>query len=137
MNRTFKSYRQEWIALASAIVPDLKDSSVNPSLGLKLESDFWSASEYLIEGLNSASKKGILTFLKVLQIWSILRFQKSLKNMDFAQSNKLIRSMYTLPIAKFNAGINGIRNLMFIAYYSLPSVWENLGYDGPIVKRNA
>lgn len=115
--------------LAGGFIPGL-----DPHEKLKLE--VWNGVLELINGLDNYSQKKILTLIRLIQWLSYLRFAKPIRSLKSTQRIKLINVLYHFPIEKVVGGINGLRNLLFIAYYSLTSTQKSIGYDGPINSRD-
>lgn len=114
------------LLFAGVIVPQLESNSA-------LQKPFLDNFEKLMRGLESDSFDKIKLLVKVIGVLSWVYNLKSFQNLNTDQKERFIEKLFRFPVSMFVAGLTGLRSLVFIAYYGIPIVWEEINYDGPIV----
>lgn len=84
---------------------------------------------HLLHGFDADSQKKLLLLIKVLNISSALRYFKSLDHLSEEERNKLLKAFYNSPISKLRGGINGLRSLCLLAFYSMDENRAQIGYQ--------
>ncbi|MCH7512527.1 MAG: hypothetical protein IH947_01070 [Bacteroidetes bacterium] len=123
-----KAFKRNTLLVAGVIVPDLRDNEA-------LSEAFWENFVKLLSGLPPESVGKLQLLIKVV---SLLSWIYNLK--PFTALNARVRQMYidrlfSLPVSKIAGGLTGLRSLIFISFYGIPTVWESINYEGPIVNR--
>ena len=67
-------------------------------------------------------------FLKILNILSLVRYQRSLDRIDKSQRVKLLSGIENSKILLFRRGFWGIRTLVYMGYYANADMATSLGY---------
>jgi len=83
---------------------------------------------HLLHGFDADSQKKLLLLIKVLNISSTLRYFKSINRLSEKKRNNLLKAFYNSPITKLRGGLNGLRSLCLLAFYSMDENKEMIGY---------
>ena len=121
------NFERNVLLFAGVIVPQLENNSA-------LQKPFLDNFEKLMSGIESDSSDKIKLLVKVLGVLSWVYNRKSFQALYKKQKERFIANLFRFPVSKIVAGLTGLRSLVFIAYYGIPVVWEEINYDGPIVK---
>jgi len=114
------------LSLAGVIVPDLAVES-------ELRLQFWEKYEKLILGLDPGSVQKIAMLTKAIAFLSWVYYFRSVEKLSSGQKDQFIERLLSFPVSKIAGGVTGLRSLVLIAFYSLPEVWEEINYAGPLV----
>jgi hypothetical protein len=112
---------------AGVIIPELENNGA-------LEQPFLTNFEKLMQGIEPDSYAKINLLVKVIGALSWIYNLKSFQKLSIQKREHFIGQLYRFPISKIVGGLTGLKSLIFIAYYGIPVVWEEISYDGPIVK---
>lgn len=115
------------LIFAGVIVPQLENSSA-------LQKPFLDNFEKLMNGIEPDSFDKIKLLVKVIGILSWLYNLKSFEALNRDQKERYVEKLFHFPISMLVAGLTGLRSLVFIAYYGIPTVWREINYEGPILK---
>lgn len=121
------NFEQNVLLFAGVIIPQLENNSA-------LHKPFLDNFEKLMRGIEADSFDKIKLLVKVLGILSWAYNRKSFQALNTDEKERFIEKLFRFPVSKLVAGLTGLRSLVFIAYYGIPVVWEEINYDGPIVK---
>lgn len=120
--------RTVWL-FAGIIVPELENNAV-------LHRPFSDNFDKLMHGIEADSFQKIKLLVKVVGVLSWAYNQNSFHKLTLEQRKRFIGLLYRFPISKIVSGLTGLKSLVFIAYYGIDTVWENINYDGPIVVKD-
>ncbi len=67
-------------------------------------------------------------FLRLLDLAARVRFAKPLHRLDLDIRIAFLRSFERAPVALLRRGVWGLRTLVFLGYYTQPTVIASLGY---------
>jgi len=90
--------------------------------------NFISNFHYLLNGFDDDSRSKLRLLIKLVNIFSYIRYFKGFKNLSTANRNNILKIMYHAPIGKIRAGITGLRSLNLLAFYSLEENYQLIGY---------
>ena len=121
------NFERNVLLFAGVIVPQLESDSA-------LQKPFIDNFEKLMNGIETDSFDKIKLLVKVIGVLSWAYNRKSFQALNLEQKEQFIEKLFRFPVSKLVAGLTGLRSLVFIAYYGIPVVWEEINYDGPIVK---
>ena len=111
---------------AGVIIPQLENNSA-------LHKPFLDNFEKLLSGIEADSFDKIKLLAKVIGVLSWVYNRKSFEALNLEQKERFVEKLFHFPVSKLVAGLTGLRSLVFIAYYGMPVVWEEINYEGPIV----
>ena len=123
------SFEKNVLLFAGVIVPQLENNSA-------LQKSFLDNFEKLMSGIEPDSSDKIKLLVKVLGVLSWVYNRKSFQALNKEQKERFIENLFRFPVSKIVAGLTGLRSLVFIAYYGIPVIWEEINYQGPVVSRN-
>ncbi|MDF1549550.1 MAG: hypothetical protein P1P88_17115 [Bacteroidales bacterium] len=83
---------------------------------------------HLLHGFDQDSQKKLLLLIKVLNVFSNLRYFKPINRISEIKRNKLLHAIYNAPISKLRGGVNGLRSLCLLAFYSMDENRASIGY---------
>jgi len=121
------NFERNVLLFAGVIVPQLESDSA-------LQKPFIDNFEKLMNGIETDSFDKIKLLVKVIGVLSWAYNRKSFEALNLEEKERFIKKLFRFPVSKLVAGLTGLRSLVFIAYYGIPVVWEEINYDGPIVK---
>ena len=123
------SFERNVLLFAGIIVPQLESDSA-------LQKPFIDNFEKLMNGIESDSFDKIKLLVKVIGVLSWAYNRKSFEALNLEEKERFIKKLFRFPVSKLVAGLTGLRSLVFIAYYGIPVVWEEINYDGPFVSND-
>jgi len=110
-------------AIATTFVPEL--AAAGPAEWSALGRTIDSA----LESRPAALTGQLVAFIRALDLVSRLRYWRSLPALPPDRRLRLLRSFERSPVLAFRRGVWGLRTLVFMGYYTQPSVIESLGYQ--------
>jgi hypothetical protein len=122
------NFARSVFVFAGVIIPTLENNS-------ELKQPFIDNFEKLMLGIEPESYDKIKMLVKAVSVLSWVYYQKSFQALNSHQKQKFINKLFHFPISKIVAGLTGLKSLVYIAYYGIPAVWNEIDYDGPIVQK--
>jgi hypothetical protein len=116
------SVRAPFRALAVAFVPET--AAADPAAWTRLEAIVAGA----LAGRPPALQRQVLLFVKLLDLFALLRHGRRLAALDDATRTRLMERVATSPILLFRRGVWGLRTLVQMGWYAQPEVQQSLGY---------
>ncbi len=93
----------------------------------------WDAVEDIVEEALAdrppAMRRQLQLFLRVLDLWPLLRHGRRLRHLDPARRARVLARIQDSRIYKLRQGFWGLRTLVYMGYYARPEAGEAIGYD--------
>jgi hypothetical protein len=92
-----------------------------------------------LDRLDAATRRDLGRFLAVLEHVAPvgLGLGARFSRLGDADQDRVLASLEASSVDRLRAGFDGLRSLVFLAYYRDARTWGLLGYDGPLVDRPA
>ncbi len=91
--------------------------------------------EYFLQDMDEDTRKKLSLLTSVIHLLAFGRNLHPLKGFTYEEKEKFFKWLLNFPVKMITAGFVGLRSLILISYYSLSESWEEIDYEGPIVKR--
>jgi hypothetical protein len=114
--------RQTFRAIAICIVPELR--SADPNEWAEIESEI----EQALVDRPQATKRQLVSFVRLLDWWSRLRYGRRLTKLDHFKRVELLEHIERHSLPLLRRGMWGLRTLVFLGYYTRADVAEFIGY---------
>jgi len=86
----------------------------------KLEKEAFLANfNHLLHGFDHDSQKKLMLLVRVLNLYSLIRYFKPIHKLGTSKVERLLQTFYHSSIAKLRGGITGLRSLCLLAFYSM------------------
>jgi hypothetical protein len=109
-------------AIALAVVPD----------AAKLDERGWEQVQGIVEGALASRpaklRRQLRLFIRIINIFSFLRFGRSLPSIDVARRTRLLERFQDAPVLLLRKGFWGLRTMILMGYYCRDGVGAALGY---------
>jgi len=125
---TESSFKQAVYLFSVVIIPELKNDSA--------KTIFLNNFIKLLNGVDKTSSDDIRLLVKVILILSWFYNAKSFSKLSDDKRQGFIKKLYFFPYKKIVGGLTGLKSMVFISYYGIPSVWKDIKYDGPIISNS-
>lgn len=89
----------------------------------------------IFHSLPEQNRKKIHVLIRLIMVSYGFRYFHSFKTGSLSSQTAWLRKWSKSPVPKIRAGVNGLRTLVLLSYYSSESSWAAIGYEGPLVKR--
>jgi hypothetical protein len=97
-------------------------------ISLKVDKERYLENFYhILNGFDKESSTKLLKLIKVLNFFSILRYFKPICSISESGRNHLLNLFYNAPIGKLRGGINGLRSLCLLSFYSMDENQHMIG----------
>jgi len=122
------NFERNVLFFAGVIVPEIESSTA-------LQQPFMVNFKQLMSGIEPDSFTKINLLVKVIGMLSWIYNLESFQKLSIQKKEHFIGQLYRFPISKIVGGLTGLKSLVFIAYYGIPTVWEEIHYQGPIISK--
>jgi len=119
---TLEPVRPTFRAIAMSVVPELR--SADPNAWLEIEAEI----ERALADRPQAMRRQLVSFVRLLDWWSRLRYGRRLTKLDAFKRNELLELIERHRLPLLRRGMWGLRTLVFLGYYTRPDVAEFIGY---------
>ena len=120
---TLEPVRPIFRAIAMSVVPELSTADANE----------WSEIESEIERAlvdrPQAMRRQLVSFVRLLDWWSRLRYGRRLTKLDAFKRTELLELIERHRFPLFRRGMWGLRTLVFLGYYTRADVAAFIGYQ--------
>lgn len=116
-------------ALAATFTPSLQGDEARLR---RIYSNFL----YIYGDLPTDTQTKLAILVRILEGMSWLRYGRSLPSLSLNRRDTLCRTVANAPVGRLQAGLSGLRSLIFNATYTEPVMWETIGYAGPTIEQD-
>ncbi len=120
---TLEPVRPTFRAVAMSVVPELR--SADPNEWSEIEAEI----ERALADRPPAMRRQLVTFVRLLDWWSRLRYGRRLTRLDAFKRSELLEMFERHPFPLLRRGMWGLRTLVFLGYYTRPDVAAFIGYQ--------
>jgi len=90
----------------------------------------------LLHGFDNGSQKKIMLLIKVLNVFSMIRYFKQIHEISSIRRDAFLKFFHNVPINIVRGGITGLRSLCLLAFYSLDENCALVGIEKKIKHEN-
>lgn len=119
---TLEPVRPTFRAIAMSVVPELR--SADPNEWSEIEAEI----ERALADRPPAMRRQLVSFVRLLDWWSRLRYGRRLTKLDAFKRTELLESFERHRLPLLRRGMWGLRTLVFLGYYTRADVAEFIGY---------
>jgi hypothetical protein len=120
---TLEPVRPTFRAIAMSVVPEL--SSADAKEWSEIESEI----ERALADRPQAMRRQLVSFVRLLDWWSRLRYGRRLTKLDAVKRMELLELIERHRVPLLRRGMWGLRTLVFLGYYTRPDVAQFIGYQ--------
>ena len=119
---TLHDVRGIFHAAAASVVPELarQPESVRAEVELMVER--------ALAGRPPRLRRQLVTFLRVVNLLSLMRFGRRLTSLDPSRRVRLLTALQDSPVLLLRRGFWGLRTLVFLGYYTRPAAAAEIGW---------
>lgn len=119
---TLEPVRPTFRAIAMAVVPELRSADQNEWAEIEAEI------ERALAERPHTMRRQLVSFLRLLDWWSRLRYGQRLTKLDAVKCTQLLALLERHRLSLIRRGMWGLRTLVFLGYYTRADVAEFIGY---------
>ena len=120
---TLEPVRATFRAIAMSVVPELR--SADPNAWSEIEAEI----ERALAERPKEMRRQLVSFVRLLDWWSRLRYGRRLTKLDVIKRNELLELIERHRLPLLRRGMWGLRTLVFLGYYTRADVAQFIGYN--------
>lgn len=119
---TLHDVREIFQAAAETVVPELARQPES------VRAEVEAAVERALADRPPRLRRQLLAFLRLVNLFSLLRFGRRLTSLDPARRARLLTALQDSPVLLLRRGFWGLRTLIFLGYYTRPAAAAEIGW---------
>lgn len=119
---TLHDVREIFHAAAETVVPELARQPAS------VRAEVETVVERALADRPPPLRRQLVAFLRLLNLFSLLRFGRRLTRLDPARRARLLTALQDSPVLLLRRGVWGLRTLIFLGYYTRPAAAAEIGW---------